>query len=213
METKEKLGMSRQLVMEEQMVLELVQEYIKEHQHFKADTIIPFISSRFAKTSTNISIQGIRSILQSLVKKNLIIDGSSLTREAVLLNDNRKMIYEYISHNPGVYFFKIVKKLNLNISVVGWHVNILMRFEFIKKKKINKQEIYYVVGGKDKLNETVHFLRKEKSRKIINYLMIDNDGMTKTRFSRELKMHSNTINHYVDKLDKIGVLIKKKTIK
>jgi len=210
MKTEEKHGMSRQLLMEEQMVLELVQEYIKEHQHFNADAIIPFISSRFAKNSTNISVQGIRSILQSLVKKNLIIDGSKLTREAVLLNENRKKIYDYILDNPGVYFFKIVKKLKLNISVVGWHVNILLKFNYIKKRKINNQEIYYSVSGKDKLIETVHFLRKEKSKKIINYLMVDNDGVTKTRFSRELKMHSNTINNYVDKLEKYGVLMKKK---
>ena len=60
--------MTHQLLMEEQMVLDLVQEYIEEHQLFNASAIIPFISSRFAKTSINISDQGIKSILQSLVK-------------------------------------------------------------------------------------------------------------------------------------------------
>ncbi|MFX1273825.1 MAG: hypothetical protein ACFFBP_17765 [Promethearchaeota archaeon] len=202
--------MTQQLLTEEQTVLDLVREYIEEHQHFNASAIIPFISSRFAKTSTNISVQGIKTILQSLVKKNLIIDGSRLTRENVLLNQNRKEIYNFILKYPGVYFYKIVKKLKMNIPVVGWHINILLKFNFIQKKKINDQEVYFGAEEKQELDEEVHFIRKEKSKKIIKYFLIDNDGVTKTRISKELNMHYSTINNYFDKLEKICLLVKKK---
>lgn len=202
--------MSRQLLTEEQLVLDLVQEYIEEHQFFNASAIIPFISSRFAKTSINISIHGIKSILQSLVKKNLVIDGSRLTREHVLLNENRKKIYDYILNNPGDYFYRIVKKTNLNIPVVEWHMNILLKFNFITKRSIKNQEVYFESGNELELDETIHFIKKDKSKKIIKYFLHDNDGITKTRISKELNMHYNTINKYFEKLERMSILNKKK---
>ncbi len=192
------------------MVLDLVQEYIEEHQFFNASAIIPFISSRFAKTSINISDQGIKSILQSLVKKNLIVDGSRLTRDRVLNNKNRKKIYDYILNNPGTYFYEIVKKTKLNIPVVEWHINILLNFNFIIKRKIGNQEVYFEIKYNQELDETVHFIRKDKSKKIIKFFLYDNDGITKTRISKELKMHYNTINKYFEKLERMRILNKKK---
>ena len=192
------------------MVLDLVQEYIEEHQFFNASAIIPFISSRFAKTSINISDQGIKSILQSLVKKNLIVDGSRLTRDRVLTNKNRKKIYDYILNNPGTYFYEIVKKTKLNIPVVEWHINILLNFNFIIKRKIGNQEVYFEIKYNQELDETVHFIRKDKSKKIIKFFLYDNDGITKTRISKELKMHYNTINKYFEKLERMRILNKKK---
>ena len=202
--------MSRQLLTEEQVVLDLVQEYIEEHQFFNANTIIPFISSRFAKASINISVHGIKSILQSLVKKNLVIDGSRLTREKVLLNENRKKIYDHILHHPGDYIYRIAKKTKLSITVVEWHIDILLKFNFITRRKIKNQEVYYEEGNEQELNETIHFIKKDKSKKIIKYFLHDNDGVTKTRISKELNMHYNTINKYFDKLERMSILQKKK---
>ena len=202
--------MARQLLMEEQIVLDLVQEYIEEHQFFNASAIIPFISSRFAKTSINISVHGIKSILQSLVKKNLVIDGSRLTRKKVLLNDNRKKIHDHISHHPGDYIYRIAKKTKLSITVVEWHVDILLKFNFITRRKIKNQEVYYEVGNEQELNETIHFIKKDKIKKIIKYFLQDDDGVTKTRISKELSMHYNTINKYFEKLEKMSILHKKK---
>ena len=202
--------MYRQLLKEEQIVLELVQEYIEEHQFFSVDAIIPFISSRFANTSTNISIQGIRTILESLIKKNHIIDGSILTREGILLNKNRKKIYDFIIRNPGEYFYRIVKKTKLNNPVVEWHLNILLKFNFIKKGKIENQEVYFKAGNEQELDETVYLIRKDKSKKIITYFLHDNDGVTKTRIAKELNMHYKTINKYFEKLERMCILDKKK---
>lgn len=203
--------LSPQLLMEEQMVLDLVQEYIEQNRYFKANEIVSFISSRFAKNSTNINVKGIKSILHSLVKKNMIIDGSKLTRETVLSNRNRKRINEYIMQNPGVYFFKIAKALKLNNPVVEWHLNVLLNFQCIRKDKINGQEIYFTTNEDQELDEVIHLVRKEKSKKIIESFLNDNEGITKTRLSKELGMHPKTIKKYIERLEKLGILEKKKT--
>ena len=202
--------MSRQLLTEEQIVLDLVKEYIEEHQFFNASAVIPYIISRFAKTSINISIEGIRTILKSLIKKNLIFDGSKLTREQVLLNENRKKIYDFILHNPGEYSYKIVKKTNLNIPVVEWHLNVLLKFNFITKVKIKNKEVYIRAGYEQELDETAHFINKDKIKKIIRYFLLDNEGHTKTRIAKKLNMHYYTINKYFEKLEQMGILNKKK---
>ena len=198
--------MTQQLLMEERMVLDLVQEYIEDHQLFNANAIIPFISSRFARSSINISNQGIKSILQSLVRKNFIIEGSSLTREDVLNNENRKLIYDYILRNPGDYFYRIVKKTKLNIPVVEWHLKMLIKFNFIKKRKISNQEVYFRAGKEDEVDEIIHFIRKDISKKIINFFLNDNAGLTKTQSVKLLKIHYNTINKYFNKLERMRIL-------
>ena len=202
--------MSRLSLAEEEMVLELVREYIEQHQFFNFNKIIPFISSRFAKASTNISSQGIKTILKSLVKQNHIIDGSSLTRDSVLLNENRKRIYDYISRNSGKYFYKIVKKTKLNNPVVEWHLNILLKFNFIKKTNIEDQEVYFKAEIDQELDKTVFFIKRERIEKIIRYFLHDNEGITKTRISKELKMHYMTIDKYFEKLERLYILKKKK---
>ena len=202
--------MVRQLLTEEQIVMELVREYIEEHQFFDFNSIIPFISSRFAKDSTNISIQGIKSILRSLVKNNHIVDGSSLTRDSVLLNENRKVIYDYISRNPGEYFFKIVKKTKLNNTVILWHLNVLLKFNLIKKVNIEGQEVYFKTDKVKEIDEIVYFIKRERIKKIINYFLHQNDGVTKTRIAKDLKMHYSTIEKYFQKLERLKILKKKK---
>ena len=202
--------MSGQSLTEEQMVLEMVREYIEEHQFFNFNKIISYISSRFAKASTNISIQGIVTILKSLVKQNHIIDGSCLTRDSVLLNENRKVIYNYISRNPGKYYYKIVKKTKFHNSVVEWHLDVLLKFNFIKKINIEDQEVYFKAEIDQEFDKTVYFIKRERIEKIIRYFLFDNNGITKTRISKELNMHYMTIDKYFQKLERLSILKKKK---
>ena len=74
----------------EQTVLEIINEYLDKNRFFRVNDILPFISSRFAKSGININVNGIRTILKSLVEKNFIVDGSKLTRDEILFNFNRK---------------------------------------------------------------------------------------------------------------------------
>ena len=114
----------------EQTVLNIINEYLDKNRFFSANDIVPFISSRFAKSDINININGIRTILKSLVEKNFIVEGSKLTRNEILTNINRKKIYEYIQKNPGSHFNKIVSKKictnkNFNLFMLSFKVSCL----------------------------------------------------------------------------------------
>lgn len=197
---------SQMLLENEKIVLSIIEEYLEKNRYFKSKEIVPYINSRLAKSSININEEGIKAILNSLVKKNLIVEGSKLIREDVLLNSNRKDILDYIKKNQGINFNKIVNGLNLSIPVVEWHLNILLLFNFIRKVKIDNLDAYFDLHIKPEDEKVIHLLTREKCKKIIEYLKINGEGVTKNQLHEMTKLHPNTITKYVDKLDEFGLL-------
>ena len=193
----------------EHAVLEIINEYLDKNRFFSVNDILPFISSRFAKSSINININGIRTILKSLIEKSFIVEGSKLTRNEILLNFNRKKIYEYIQENPGAQFYNIVSNLDLNISVVEWHLNILIKFMYITKEKIEKTDTYFDVNVKSENRMIIYLISKDKCKQIIDFLKENQEGITRSQISEQLNMHSTTVTKYTDKLHENRILTKK----
>ncbi|MFX1383297.1 MAG: winged helix-turn-helix transcriptional regulator [Promethearchaeota archaeon] len=127
--------MQDQIKKDEQIVFNLIEEYLNNNRYLNSKDLISFINSRFARSSINISNNGIKEILNTLFKKKVIVERSKFTKKDVLFNYNRKLIYELIKKKPGIHFNKIGKILNMNNSMVAWHLNILLNFQYIKKKK------------------------------------------------------------------------------
>jgi len=148
--------------------------------------------------------------LKSLIKKKLIFERSKLSKDQVLNNENRKMINDYIRKNPGVYFNQIAKNLNLSNYLLGWHLKILLKFNFIRNKKIDKHEVFFDINLGENYEELYYFASKEKPRLIIEYLLENPEGATKTHLSRILTMHSTTVSKYLKRLEKVNLLQKKR---
>jgi predicted transcriptional regulator len=202
-----------ELLEQEKLVLNVVQEYLNKNRYLNMNEIIPFIISRFRNASININISGIEDILRSLIKKNLIVEGSKLSINDILRNEKRKNIYHYILQNPGIYFNRIVRELNISNHVVVWHLNILLKFQFIKKAKIENHEIYFESNYDQKDLKLSYFTSKDKGKKMIEYLKEYDYGITKTQLAKELKMHINTITKYLKIFEQIGIVFSKKASK
>ena len=194
---------------EEKIVLTVVREYLNKNRQFNVENILPFIISRFRLASINISKNGIEDTLKTLIKNNLIVEGSKLSREDILLNFKRLKIYNYILRNPGTYFNKIHKELNLSNHVVVWHLNMLLKFNYIKKEILENHKIYFDSNMQFDDVRKNYYLSKDKIKKIINHLEINNTGITKTQLSKELKMHPNTLTKYLEPLQNYNIIIKK----
>jgi predicted transcriptional regulator len=192
--------MSIELTEKEEKVLQIVQEYLDENRQFEMNKILPFIVARFRFSSVNINKDGIRRILKSLIEKKLIVEGSKLSHDDILENIKRRKIYEYIAQNPGVYFNLILNELNLSNHVIVWHLEMLEKFEFINKTEFENHEIYFSKDYEINDAKINYFLVKDESRKIIEFLRLNDKGVSKTRLSNELGMHYYTITKYIDKL-------------
>ncbi|MBD3228094.1 MAG: hypothetical protein GF329_07880 [Candidatus Lokiarchaeota archaeon] len=193
----------------ESLVFDIIQEYVNKNRTFNYNTILPFINSRFGKSNINLNNRGIKLIIQKLIKKGLISEGSKLTRTDVLSNPNRKDIFDFIKNNPGIYFNKLVEKLDLNPPVVGWHLKTLLKFKCIKYKKIENRKVYFIVNIEKDLLKLYYTLSKNKCKQIIDYFLMNNSAK-KSQISNKLSMHHYTVNKYLDILEEYNLVKKSK---
>lgn len=175
--------MAVELVEEEEIVLNFVHEYLNKNRQFSFEEILPFLNSRIRLSSINISNEGVKKILIYLTNKKLIVEGSKLIKNEILNNKARKDIYEFIVENPGTYFNRIVQELHLSNHIVVWHLNMLLKFDFICKEMLENHEIYFDICTEINNMKLKYFTTKEKSQKIISFMKNDNIGITKTYLS------------------------------
>ena len=194
----------------EDLVFALLQEYFQQKKHFDMEKIIPFLTGRLTRRKIDFNREGIKKILISLLRQNLIVEGISLTKNDILMNENRKDIHNFIKTHPGAYLNRIVSKLKMPNHVVIWHLNILIEFQYIRRELIGIQPVYSEVGLNSEVVKSRFIISKKKSQEIINYLRINNNGLTKTQIKKGLSMHHNTLTKYIDDLEEINIIIKKK---
>lgn len=198
------------LTRKEKLVYNEVKEYLIKNRTLEKEKILSFIHYKFKLSSTNINLDGIKSILKTLIEKNLIVEGSKLIREEVLENNKRRLIYEYVLKHPGSLYTRIVKDLNLSNHVVIWHLYILQKFRYIEKGIIDNREIYYEPNLKLDKAEKYYYVSRTKSRKIIQLLGNNDKGYTKNQISKNLHMHNSTVSKYIDILKNYKIVFKKK---
>ncbi|MHA2344365.1 MAG: hypothetical protein ACXADW_21110 [Candidatus Hodarchaeales archaeon] len=188
-----------------------IQDYLNKNKILEKNDVINHIKSYFTNASININTEGIIKHIESLIKKKRIVEGSKLTKDVVLNNQKRKRVYNYITENPGTYFNKIVKGLKMSYHVVYWHLDILLKFDFIKKTKVENQELFFSSKlGIDDVRKSYLTKIKEKSKKILDYLRKDELGTTQLRLATALQMNPKTIKKYLRLLEEFNLIEKKK---
>ena len=194
----------------EKLVLDIVQDYLSHNKYFNMVKIIPFIRSNLKTVSVDLNARAVEEILGSLVRKKFIVEGTNLTQLDVLKNSKRNQIYNYILKNPGAYINKIVRLLNISKPVVVWHINMLLRFDFIRKEEIENHEIFFDSKLSSGASKFTYVTSKDRSKKIIDYLKENNFGVAKTRISLDLVIHHDTITKYLEMLEDLDIVYKKK---
>ncbi|MBY9007002.1 MAG: hypothetical protein KGD63_09600 [Candidatus Lokiarchaeota archaeon] len=194
----------------EEIIIDLVQDYLKTNRCFNFEKILPNLINRIHKMDINLNSNGIRKILRSLEDKKVIIQGSKLIKQNILDNFNRSLVYNFIMKNPGTYTNDIALSLDLNIFITKWHLNILIKFNFVKEIKIYNKIVYFDSKINTKLKEFYYLISNKKSKKIINYLRSNDLGSTIFQITKDLKMHFNTVKKYMNELEQNNLILTKK---
>ena len=125
------------------------------------------------KTNQNFTKAKILRIVKDLVKKRLIIIGSKLVKDTVLENTLRRQIYEYVLNHPGSTNYDLRKAFDVGANQILWHLNFLIKFEFIKIIKIEKHKAIFSFDSDPKyhfLLEEGHTLKFHPQSKVIPML-------------------------------------------
>jgi len=192
------ISISLDLTIEESQVLALVEEFLNQNRVCYKPNLVSFIKNRNFQDDNGLNHNGIEHILDSLAAKHVIVEGSKLTRNTTLSNLNRSSIYEEIKNNPGVYLNKLSKNLGLSIFLTNWHLNILLRFNVIRKQEFNKQIAYFDSELPSENDYILQIISRAKCSEIIENLRLNSKGCTKSQITKTLRMHHTTVNKYLE---------------
>lgn len=195
------------------IVIDLIEEYLDKNRYFSVNKLIPFILSRTSKSSSELNREGIRIVLQDLAENNYICEGSKLTKNKILSNKNRKEIYDFIIENPGINFNRISTQLDLTYPVISWHLNTLIKFNFIRKKKIDNRECYFDINYDDYDLKKIYLLSNDKCKQVLDYILENSRGVVFSHIANNLGISRNTVKKYINQLEKNDLIYKEKTSK
>ncbi len=198
---------SMQILEVEKIVFETIREYLGENLVFDTDKFVRIIITKCTNLSININKKGIEQIIGSLIKKRMIVERSTLSKEDVLINANRKLIYDYICSNPGKYGAQFIKDLNLSHHVIVWHLSVLEKFRFIKQGSFDNHTLYY--DSKMNFDDVKINYLKSNNKKLLISLKQDNIGRNITQLSNHLGVHHRTLNKKLEILAKYNILSRK----
>ncbi len=202
--------MTENLLDLEPLVFDILKDYLNRNRPFHIEETLPFLQIKLSKKSVNLNNEGLRKILLSLIKKKMIVEGSTLSKDIILENSMRKKIHDYIIGSNGVLFNQIIQKLNHSNYVIHWHVKILSKFGLIQKEFIDNHYVFFNSELKRQDLKKVYLTSKKICKKIIEYLTLNDYGITKGKLASDLKIHRKTVEKYLELLKEIELIVKEK---
>ena len=156
-----------------QGVLEIAKELIEQNKILNTELLY-----NTAKKKLGIPRKGLLSIIQTLLNRKILVEGSKYTKITVMDNRFRRMLYEFIKSNLGTHFSHIKNHIdfskegkNVSPGRLIWHLEMLLKFNLIKKVKIKNYTLF--LPTEVSVDEgIVHFiLRDEINFKIITKIL------------------------------------------
>ena len=129
-----------------------------------------------------------------------------VTGETVLMNPQRQLIFQYLSKYPCNHMNGIVRDLGLSYPTVKWHIDLLVKQEFVSYMKVGNKNVYFpynMIAEKD--IERFTFLNKDKAREL--YLtLINKPGLTQKEICKLSKMSNRTVISYLNDLENLNFI-------
>ena len=150
-----------------QNVIGIAEELVSKNKIIQIDLLYKITKRRLKMESETIF-----SIINLLMKRRILVEGSRLTKRNVLLNKYRADIYDFIKTYPGVHF-SVIKRKVLSDGSSGqfiWHLNVLLKFNFIKEVKVKNYTVFLPIEMEEKFGIFFFLLRDKINLKIAKYL-------------------------------------------
>jgi DNA-binding MarR family transcriptional regulator/putative methionine-R-sulfoxide reductase with GAF domain len=124
--------------------------------------------------------------------------------------ENRRLILNYISDNPGSHQRKIARDLDIRLSTLRYHLDYLENKRSIVCQKQDNLKIYFVYD-KIKPHEKVLIpLLQQKHYREIILVLISSPGLTFSQIVNRLSIGASTASKYINILEDRKILFHKK---
>jgi predicted transcriptional regulator len=123
-----------------------------------------------------------------------------LSLEEVLENENRNKIIDLILNEPGIHFNELLRRTGLAAGNLVWHLDILLTYKVIGKKRIGNFIAYFPYYQKNPISNVDLKLQKSKLTLEILEMIEDNPGVWNNLITKKFKVDHKTIQYHLDKL-------------
>ena len=190
-----------------QKVLQIVENLVHENK-----VITTRIIYNRAKHRLKIPRNGLLKIIQLLIDRKILVDGSRFTRDSVLLNKMRNFVYEIIISDLGIHFSEIKRKID-SVSEVStgqliWHIEMLLKFAMIKKVKFKNYTIFLPIDIEDRIG-VMHFLLRDKTNFNILELLSKKGPIEKSSLYESLKEEREKVYYHLKTLQDNDIIMLK----
>lgn len=154
-------------------VIRIANEVLKEGRVLNIEYLY-----RRAKRELKIPREGLLTIIQYLVNKKIIINGSKFTKDTILDNDIRNLVYNYIQQNIGLHFSAIKRNIvsllkgnQIGVGQLIWHLEMLLKFNLIKSFELGNHTIFIPVEIDEIIAKIYYLARNSVRNKILRHFI------------------------------------------
>ncbi|MBY9005012.1 MAG: hypothetical protein KGD73_13630 [Candidatus Lokiarchaeota archaeon] len=188
----------------EPLILGLIKEYLKKKPFFSIEDIVEYISNR-TRAKPYLNKNKIEKTIKDLIKKRQLIPGTKLMKNNIIEHPIRNEIYNHVKKNPS-NINEIMRAINIGSNQALWHLSCLEKFEFTRSRNIENQRIIFMYDANPELDELYFYLKQETVKKIIEFMLDQNDMLKVSDISNSLKKNYNTIKKYLEILKKLQIV-------
>jgi len=186
-------------------VLEIAEEIMRRNKVLNIENLY-----NLAKKRLKIPRKGLLSIIQFLINKKILIEGSKFSKETVLSNHIRNGIYNYIRIHPGVHF-SILRKKALpeekgSSGQLVWHLEMLLKFNYIKKVKVGNYTVFLPFDIDEKLGKILFILRDRINYKVIQ-LLFKEETVIRSEIYKEIEEKREDVYYRINNLIDQDIII------
>ena len=189
-----------------QQVIQIALELTKEHKLINTELLY-----NRAKRKLKIQRQGLNTIIQMLLNRKILVDGSRFTKETVLKNKIRYYIYWLAKTNIGAHFSFLKKKLSqqkeseMGVGHLIWHLEKLIKFNLIKKVRVKNCTIFLPIEISDE-EGIIHFILRDILNKQIVEILLKLESINKADIYKELNVKREKTYYRIKRLIELKII-------
>lgn len=149
-----------------------------------------------------------KDYFQYLRKRTISIEKGAhrLSLDEVLENENRNKIIDLILDEPGIHFNELLRKTGLAAGNLVWHLDILLTYKVIGKKRLGNFIAYFPYYQKNPISNVDLKLQKSKLTLEILEMIEQEPGIWNNLITKTFKVDHKTIQYHLDKLVDLGLI-------
>jgi len=184
----------------ERKILAIVDRLIKMNQPVKIKDLF-----KIAKRELKFPSEEIERAIWKLISKKYIVNGTKITKTVVLENKNRQEMLRLIFNKPSIHIRDIRSALNIGAYLTAWHLQILEKFGFIRKKTEKNQILVFPAHLKEEYEDVFRVLNDETVFEI-NEFIFERESVYLSEIIEKFKFDAKTAQSYLNVLSSVNLV-------